>query len=127
MDGISESCTADECARAWGVKTPTWFGYVSRGQAPAPLARRDAKGRRTWDAEEVRGFPRPGPGRSRAGAGPEVDALLDEMRDIAARIDELRGRQREMLRAGKARGLEMLAMSRALGISRQTAYSWLKD
>src|SRR2546421_9494585 len=92
VDGISESWTGDECARAWGVKTPTWFGYVSRGQAPAPLPGRDEKGRRIWDAEEVRCFPRPGPGRSRAAAGPEADALLEEMRQVAARIDELRVR-----------------------------------
>jgi hypothetical protein len=120
---IAETWTSDECARAWGVKTPTWLGYVSRGQAPAPRRARDAEGRTVWDAEEVRNFPRPGAGRSRAGAGPEAEALLAEMRAVAAEIDELRARQRELLRAGKERGLEILAMARALGISRQTAYS----
>ncbi|MCW2632466.1 MAG: hypothetical protein JWR88_1428 [Pseudonocardia sp.] len=127
MVAIAETWTSDECARAWGVKTPTWLGYVSRGQAPAPMTSPDREGRRVWDAEQVRSFPRPGAGRSRAGAGPEAQALLTEMREAAADLDELRGRQRELLRAGKERGLEILAMARALGISRQTAYSWLDD
>ncbi len=109
------------------MKTSTWLGYVSRGQAPAPQPGRDGKGRKVWDAEEVRRFPRPGVGRSRAGAGLEAEALLAEMREVAAGIEELRGRQRELLAAGKARGLEILAMSRALGVSRQTAYSWLEE
>jgi hypothetical protein len=109
------------------VKTPTWLGYVSRGQAPAPLPDADEQGRRLWDADQVRSFPRPGAGRSRSGAGPEAEALLAEMREVAARIEELRGTQRELLGAGKQQGLEILAMSRALGISRQTAYSWLDD
>lgn len=109
------------------MKTPTWLGYVSRGQAPAAQPRRDTGGRRVWDAEQVRSFPRPGVGRSRAGTGPQAEALLDEMREVAARIEELRGRQRELLAAGKAHGLEIRAMSRALGVSRQTAYNWLPD
>jgi hypothetical protein len=117
--------TAEECARAWGVKPATWLGYVSRGQAPAPLPERDAAGRRRWDAAQVRDFPRPGAGRSRAGAGPAAEALLAEMREVAERIEALRGTQRELLRSGRDAGLEILAMSRALGISRQTAYSWL--
>ncbi|MGI8799129.1 MAG: hypothetical protein ACR2GE_07535 [Pseudonocardia sp.] len=127
MVAITETWTSDECARAWGVKTPTWLGYVSRGQAPAPRPTRDGEGRRVWDADQVRSFPRPGAGRSRVGAGPEAETLLAEMREVAAEIDELRGRQRELLRAGKERGLEILAMARALGVSRQTAYSWLQD
>ena len=49
------------------------------------------------------------------------------MREVAAQIDELRSRQRELLTAGKQQGIEILAMARALGISRQTAYSWLND
>ncbi|MEN3266049.1 hypothetical protein [Pseudonocardia sp.] len=121
----TETWTSEECARAWGVKTPTWLGYVSRGQAPQPLDGSDEQGRRHWDADEVRRFPRPGAGRSRSGAGPEAEALLAEMREVADRIEELRARQRELLGAGKRQGLEVLAMSRALGISRQTAYSWL--
>ncbi len=121
----TETWTADECAAAWGVKTPTWLGYVSRGQAPSPLPERDDRGRRLWDADEVRRFPRPGAGRSRAGAGPEAEALLTEMRDVAGRIEELRTRQRALLAAGKAAGLEIAPMAAALGISRQTAYSWL--
>ena len=127
MRRVSETETwdVDECAAAWGVKVPTWLGYVSRGQAPPPLARRDPHGRRLWDADAVRRFPRPGPGRSRAGAGPEAEALLDEMREVAERMEELRARQRELLEAGKAAGLEISAMATALGISRQTAYSWL--
>lgn len=127
MVAIPETWTGDECARAWGVKTPTWLGYVSRGQAPAPLPSRDREGGKVWDADRVRSFPRPGAGRSRAGAGPEAEALLAEMRAVAAEIDELRGRQRELLRVGKARGLEILSMARALGVSRQTAYSWLQE
>jgi transposase len=107
------------------VKTPTWLGYVSRGQAPGPLPGADEQGRRRWDAGEVRSFPRPGAGRSRSGSGPEAEALLAEMREVAARMEELRERQRELLAAGKEQGLEILAMSRALGISRQTAYAWL--
>jgi hypothetical protein len=123
--GDIETWNVDECAAAWDVKTPTWLGYVSRGQAPPPLARRDPRGRRLWDADAVRRFPRPGSGRSRAGAGPEAEALIGEMREVAEQIDELRARQRELLEAGKAAGLEIAPMATALGISRQTAYSWL--
>jgi DNA-directed RNA polymerase specialized sigma24 family protein len=47
------------------------------------------------------------------------------MRAVAARIEELRTRQRELLVAGRAAGLEIAPMAAALGISRQTAYSWL--
>ena len=122
--GDIETWTADECAAAWGVKTPTFLGYVSRGQAPAALPDRP-DGRRVWDADEVRRFPRPGPGRSRAGAGADAEALLAEMRDVAERIEQLRARQRELLEAGKEHGLEIAPMAKALGISRQTAYSWL--
>jgi hypothetical protein len=119
--------TADECAAAWGVRTGTWLGYVSRGQAPAALPERDAAGKRVWDAEQVRAFPRPGAGRSRAGATPAAQALLAEMREVADRIEELRARQRELLRDGRRDGLEIQAMARALGISRQTAYGWLSE
>jgi predicted DNA-binding transcriptional regulator AlpA len=117
--------TGEECAEAWGVKTPTWLGYVSRGQAPAPLPDRDGSGRRRWDADEVRRFPRPGAGRSRAGATAEATELLDEMREVADQMEQLRATQRTLLQTGKQAGLEILAMARALGISRQTAYSWL--
>ena len=122
--GDIETWTADECAAAWGVKTATFLGYVSRGQAPAALSARP-DGRRVWDADEVRRFPRPGPGRSRAGAGADAEALLAEMREVAERIEELRARQRELLAVGKEQGLEIAPMAKALGISRQTAYSWL--
>jgi DNA-directed RNA polymerase specialized sigma24 family protein len=81
--------------------------------------------RRRWDADEVRRFSRPGVGRSRAGAGPAAEELLGEMAEVAARIEELRERQRELLAAGKEHGLETRAMARALKISPQTAYSWL--
>ncbi|GAA3226815.1 hypothetical protein GCM10017691_16650 [Pseudonocardia petroleophila] len=114
--------TAQECADAWGVKIGTWHGYVSRGQAPAPLA--DG---RTWDPDAVRTFRRPGVGRSRTGATPQAQELLAEMARVAADIDDLRIRQRELLVTGKQEGLEVLAMSRALGISRQTAANWLRD
>jgi DNA-directed RNA polymerase specialized sigma24 family protein len=122
--GDIETWTADECAAAWGVKTATFLGYVSRGHAPAAMSDRP-DGRRVWDADQVRRFPRPGPGRSRAGAGADAEALLAEMRDVAEGIEQLRARQRELLEAGKERGLEIAPMAKALGISRQTAYSWL--
>jgi hypothetical protein len=124
---VTQRWTSAECAAAWGVKPATWLGYVSRGQAPQPLPEPDAQGRRQWDAAEVRGYPRPGVGRSRAGAGPEAEALLAQMREVAERMEELRGRQRELLSAGKGQGLEISAMAKALGISRQTAYGWLAD
>jgi hypothetical protein len=117
--------TAEECARAWGVKPTTWHGYVSRGQAPPPVPDRDAAGRRLWDAAQVRDFPRPGAGRSRVGATAEAGELLDRMRAVAEQVEQLRTAQRELLSAGREAGLEILAMARALGISRQTAYSWL--
>ena len=124
---MTESWTTAECAAAWGVKPATWLGYASRGQAPQPLPDTDPQGRRCWDADEVRGYPRPGVGRSRSGAGPEAEALLGRMREVADRMDELRGRQRELLTTGKQQGLEISAMAKALGISRQTAYGWLTD
>jgi DNA-directed RNA polymerase specialized sigma24 family protein len=122
-----ETWTSAECARAWGVKTQTWLGYVNRGQAPAPLPGLDDKRHRLWDARAVRDYPRPGVGRSRAGAGPEAEALLAEMREVAEQLARLRERQRTLLVEGKEHGLELLAMSRALGISRQTAYGWLAE
>lgn len=122
-----ERWSSAECAQAWGVKTTTWMGYVSRGQAPAPLPEPGPNGRRFWDAGEVRRFPRPGSGRTRAGAAPEAEEVLERMRTTAAGIEELRKRQRELLTEGKLQGLEILAMSRALGISRQTAYTWLES
>ena len=121
----SETWTSDECARAWGVKTPTWLGYVSRGLAPAPLPGVDDRGRHRWDAEQVRSFPRAGVGRSRASTGPRAQGLLGEMAEVAEQIDQLRARQRELLVAGKSEGLEIRAMARALKISPQTAYGWL--
>ena len=122
----AETWTSQECAQAWGVKTATWLGYVSRGQAPPPLPGSDG-GRRRWDAAAVRAFPRPGAGRSRAGAGPRAAALLAEMAEVARQAEELRTRQRQLLRSGRQAGLEIQAMSRALGISRQTVYSWLAE
>jgi hypothetical protein len=118
-----ETWSSRECAEAWGVKTTTWLGYVSRGQAPAPL---EGNGPRRWDAAEVRAFPRPGVGRSRAAANPEVVQLLDEMTEIASQIDALQARQRELARTAKATGAEVRAMARALGVSPQTVYGWLE-
>ena len=100
---------------------------MSRGQAPQPLPGTDDQGRRRWDADEVRHFPRPGVGRSRTSTSPEAEALLAQMREVAAQIEELRTRQRQLLTAGKQQGIEILPMARALGISRQTAYSWLGE
>jgi DNA-directed RNA polymerase specialized sigma24 family protein len=121
----AETWTADECAAAWGVKTPTWLGYVSRGHAPRALPERDERGRHLWDAVAVRTFPRPGPGRSWRATRSEADELLAEMREVASRLEELRERQKELLVEGKEQGLEIKTMAHALGISRQTAYSWL--
>ena len=50
-----------------------------------------------------------------------------ELARTEERMEELRTEQRELLVTGKRAGLEILAMARALGISRQTAYSWLED
>lgn len=124
MDG-ERTWTSEECAKAWGVKTQTWLGYVSRGQAPEALPGLDGRNRKRWDPEQVRSFPRPGAGRSRAGAGAEAEELLARMREVAEQIDRLREQQRALLTDGRRHGLEILAMSRALGISRQTAYAWL--
>lgn len=121
---MAETWTSAECAAAWGVRTSTWLGYVSRGQAPRPLP--GEGGPKRWDADEVRTFPRPGVGHSRAGAGAEAEELLARMREVAAEIEALRARQRELLVEGRARGLEISAMAKALGISRQTAYGWLR-
>lgn len=118
-----ETWTAAECAEAWGVRPGTWAGYVSRGQAPAPLPDTDPK---RWSAEAVREFPRPGVGRSRAGARPQARSLLAEMEAVAERMEELRAEQRRLLVAGRDEGLEISPMAKALGISRQTAYSWLR-
>ncbi len=115
--------TAQECADAWGVKAPTFLGYVSRGQAPAPLAEPGPDGRRRWDADAVRSWPRPGVGRSRAGATPEATALLDALHAAA---DGPPDRQAELLARGRELGLEVSAMARALGVSRHTAYAWLR-
>lgn len=118
---MAETWTSHECAQAWGVKPATWSGYVSRGQAPDPLPGSP----RRWDAEAVRSFPRPGVGRSRSGAGPEAEALLAEMAEVAAQIETLRDRQRELARSGRAAGAETRAVARALGVSPQTVYGWL--
>ena len=62
----------------------------------------------------------------RRSAGPtDAEELLRQMREVGQRIEELRARQRELLAAGKEQGLEIAPMAKALGISRQTAYSWL--
>ncbi len=115
--------TAQECADAWGVQRPTFLGYVSRGQAPAPLPEPGPDGRRRWAADAVRSWPRPGVGRSRAGTTPEATALLDALR---AAVDGPRERQAELLAQGRELGLEISAMARALGVSRHTAYARLR-
>ncbi|MDQ2706302.1 MAG: hypothetical protein M3Z25_01070 [Actinomycetota bacterium] len=81
---ITETWTSDECAEAWGVKTSTWLGYVSRGQAPPPQTDHDERSRRLWDAEEVRRFPAAGGGSRARRSRPESEALLEEMREVAA-------------------------------------------
>ncbi|ALE76381.1 hypothetical protein Ae168Ps1_5833 [Pseudonocardia sp. Ae168_Ps1] len=117
--------TSDECAAHWGVQVGTWNSYVSRGQAPAPLPGPGPDGRKVWDADEVRSWSRPGAGRRRTSG--DADELLARMRGTGAELEELRSRQRELLRAGREAGCEISAMASALGISRQTAYAWLKD
>ncbi|MBC3192957.1 hypothetical protein H7X46_18010 [Pseudonocardia sp. C8] len=117
--------TSDECAAHWGVQVGTWNSYVSRGQAPAPLPDPGPDGRKVWDAGEVRSWPRPGAGRKRTSG--DAEALLTRMHETGAELAALRDRQRELLRAGRAAGCEISAMAAALGISRQTAYAWLKD
>ena len=51
--------------------------------------------------------------------------MLREMREVAMQLEELRERQKELLVEGKDQGLEIRSMAHALGLSRQTAYSWL--
>lgn len=119
---MTQTWTARECAEAWGVKEPTWAGYVSRGQAPAPLP---GDGPRRWDAGAVRAFPRPGAGRSRAAANPEAEALLAEAAELAEQIAGLRARQPDLARAARDAGAETRAIARASGVSPQTVYTWL--
>jgi hypothetical protein len=55
-----ETWTRAQCAEHWGIKPDTWSGYVSRGQAPKPILH---VGRTPlWDADQVKGWHRPGPG-----------------------------------------------------------------
>jgi len=118
--------TSTECAEAWGVRPATWLGYVSRGQAPPPLPDPDERGRRRWDPEAVRSFPRPGVGRSRAAATPENDALLAALTRAADELDALRARQRDLARDARERGAEVRAIARAARVSPQTVYGWLE-
>ncbi|WP_300006788.1 hypothetical protein [Pseudonocardia sp.] len=120
---MTQTWTARECAQAWGVRESTWAGYVSRGQAPAPLP---GDGPRRWDADTVRTYPRPGAGRSRAAANPQARALLEEMAEVAAALARLRSRQRELARAGRDAGAETRAIARASEVSPQTVYGWLQ-
>lgn len=119
--------TSAECAAAWGVQPATWLGYVSRGQAPAPLPETDERGHRRWDPDAVRTFPRPGVGRSRAAATPENEALLAALTQVAEELDTLRGRQRDLAREAKERGVEVRAIARAAQVSPQTVYGWISD
>ncbi len=105
------------------MRVPTFLAYVSRGQAPAPLPDPGPDGRRRWDPDALRSWPRPGAGRSRAGATPEATALLDALRAAA---DGPPARQAELLARGRELGLEVSAMARALGVSRHTAYARLR-
>jgi hypothetical protein len=117
--------TSTECAAAWGVQPNTWLGYVSRGQAPSPLRGTDERGRRRWDPEAVRAFPRPGVGRSRVAVTPENTVLLTTMTQVADELDALRARQRDLAREARAGGVEVRAIARALRVSPQTVYGWL--
>ena len=120
-----DTWTSAECAAAGGVRPATWLGYVSRGQAPPPLPGTDERGRRSWDPEAVRTFPRPGAGRSRAAATPENATLLAAMAELADELDALRERQRDLARDARAGGLEVRAIARTLRVSPQTVYGWL--
>jgi len=117
--------TSAECAAAWGVQPATWLGYVSRGQAPPPLPDPDERGRRRWDPDAVRAFPRPGAGRSRAAATPENEALVAAMTQVADELDALRARQRDLAREARAGGVEVRAIARASRVSPQTVYGWI--
>lgn len=123
----AQTWSAQECAAAWGVQPATWLGYVSRGQAPPPLPAPDAHGRRIWDPDAVRAFPRPGPGRSRAAAGPENARLVAAMTALADELDVLRRRQRELARQAQDSGVETRTIARSLRVSPQTVYGWLTD
>lgn len=124
MDDVS-TWTGAECAAAWGVQPATWFGYVSRGQAPPPLPDADEQGRRRWDVAAVRGFPRPGAGRSRAAATPANEALVTAMAQLADELDALRARQRDLARGARSDGVEVRTIARASRVSPQTVYGWL--
>lgn len=117
--------TSAECAAAWGVLPATWLGYVSRGQAPPPLPGADEDGRKRWDPDSVRAFPRPGAGRSRAAATPANEALIAAMAEVADELDALRARQRDLAREARSGGVEIRAIARALRVSPQTVYGWL--
>jgi hypothetical protein len=59
-----EKWTVRQCAEYHGVQPATWRSYVSRRDrtgAPAPAGHYDAR-TPYWDAAEVRGWERPGPG-----------------------------------------------------------------
>lgn len=120
---MTEGWTAARCAEAWGVRPATWAGYVSRGQAPPPLA---GDGPRRWDPDAVRTFPRPGAGRSRAGASPEAEAQLAALAEVAAQIAELRARQPALAREARTAGAETRTIARAAGVAPQTVYGWLQ-
>ena len=118
-----ETWTAEECAAAWGVKTPTWLGYVSRAQAPPALPQRDAGGRRLWDADGGPPLPPPGSGRSRAGASDAAGGCWRDARGgrAARRAAPAAG----AAPGGQGAGPGDRADGGGAGISRQTAYSWL--
>ena len=116
-----------ECAAAWGVRPATWAGYVSRGQAPPPLPDTDERGHKVWDADAVRTFPRPGVGRSRAGATAAAEALLAALEQTADELDAVRARQHDLVRQARTGGAEVRAIARAARVSPQTVYGWLAD
>jgi hypothetical protein len=60
---MAEEWTRDQCAKEWKVEPDTWSGYVTRGQAPKPT--RHIGRTPLWDADEVRGWQRPGQGARR--------------------------------------------------------------
>lgn len=55
-----ELWTATHICQLLGIAKPTWTGYVTRRQAPAPIMQVERT--RLWDAEEVRDWHAARPG-----------------------------------------------------------------
>ena len=62
QDTGRELWRAQQCADHANVAVVTWRGYVSRGQAPSPVAELDAR-TPLWDSEGVQKWNADRPGR----------------------------------------------------------------